>query len=253
MAVNCAALPETLAESELFGHERGAFTGAVSRKIGKFELAQKGTLVLDEIGEMSLALQAKLLRVLQERQIDRVGGTQPVPVEARVVAITNRDLANAVTAGSFREDLYYRINVVPLLIPPLRERVGDIPLLARHFLEKFSAVLDRPVKGLAEESVAALSRHCWKGNVRELENCIERAVILADGDTILPRHLNLVGAAPGPAKAAVAGVWRWNHRVGDGAQAHHGDLVRGGPEPDARGGAAGHQHPDAAQQTAGVP
>ncbi len=220
VAVNCAALPETLAESELFGHERGAFTGAVSRKTGKFELARKGTLVLDEIGEMSMALQAKLLRVLQERQIDRVGGTQPVPVEARVVAITNRDLGEAVAAGRFREDLYYRINVVPLVIPPLRERIGDIPLLARHFLEKFGAVIGRPAKGLAEESVAALQRHGWRGNVRELENCIERAVILADGDTILPRHLNLSGGAAGPARGLAAPapctgttVWEMERRL----------------------------------------
>jgi two-component system response regulator FlrC len=220
VAVNCAALPETLAESELFGHERGAFTGAVSRKVGKFELAKKGTLVLDEIGEMSPPLQAKLLRVLQERQIDRVGGTLPVAVEARVVAITNRDLSAAVAAGSFREDLYYRINVVPLVIPPLRERPGDIPLLARHFVEKFCLAHGAPAKRLAEEAVAALLRHGWKGNVRELENCIERAVILAEADTIQARHLNLAGAAAAPARGAAVGafgagttVWEMERRL----------------------------------------
>jgi len=191
VAVNCAALPEHLAESELFGHEKGAFTGAVMRKAGKFELAKKGTLVLDEIGEMSLPLQAKLLRALQEREIDRVGGTLPVPVEARVVAITNRDLAQAVGAGSFREDLYFRVNVVPLVIPPLRERPGDIPLLADHFLARFNAQTGKSIRRFSEDAGELLSRHEWKGNVRELENRVERAVLLAEGDVILPRHLGL--------------------------------------------------------------
>jgi len=191
VAVNCAALPEHLAESELFGHEKGAFTGAVMRKTGKFELAKKGTLVLDEIGEMSLPLQAKLLRALQEREIDRVGGTLPVPVEARVVAITNRDLAQAVGAGSFREDLYFRVNVVPLVIPPLRERPGDIPLLADHFLARFNAQTGKGIRRFSEDAGELLSRHEWKGNVRELENRVERAVLLAEGDVILPRHLGL--------------------------------------------------------------
>jgi len=191
VAVNCAALPEHLAESELFGHEKGAFTGAVMRKAGKFELAKKGTLVLDEIGEMSLPLQAKLLRALQEREIDRVGGTLPVPVEARVVAITNRDLAQAVGAGSFREDLYFRVNVVPLVIPPLRERPGDIPLLADHFLARFNAQTGKGIRRFSEDAGELLSRHEWKGNVRELENRVERAVLLAEGDVILPRHLCL--------------------------------------------------------------
>jgi DNA-binding NtrC family response regulator len=195
VAVNCAALPEHLAESELFGHEKGAFTGAVMRKAGKFELAKKGTLVLDEIGEMSLPLQAKLLRALQEREIDRVGGTLPVPVEARVVAITNRDLAQAVGAGSFREDLYFRVNVVPLVIPPLRERPGDIPLLADHFLARFNAQTGKGIRRFSEDAGELLSRHEWKGNVRELENRVERAVLLAEGDVILPRHL---GLAPRP-------------------------------------------------------
>jgi DNA-binding NtrC family response regulator len=195
VAVNCAALPETLAESELFGHEKGAFTGAVMRKIGKFELAKKGTLVLDEIGEMPLPLQAKLLRVLQEREIDRVGGGLPVPVEARVLAITNRDLAQAVAAGSFREDLYFRIQVVPLVIPPLRERPGDIHLLADHFLARFASQTGKAVARFSEQSLQRMSRHAWQGNVRELANRVERAVLLAEDDTLQPQHL---GLAPAP-------------------------------------------------------
>jgi DNA-binding NtrC family response regulator len=191
VAVNCAALPESLAESELFGHEKGAFTGALVRKIGKFELAKKGTLVLDEIGEMPLPLQAKLLRVLQEREVDRVGGGMPVPVEARVIAITNSDLGTAVASGRFREDLYFRLLVVPLVIPPLRERPGDIPLLADYFLSRFSAQAAKTITGFSEEALQLLSRHEWKGNVRELENRVERAVLLSEGHTILPRHLGL--------------------------------------------------------------
>ena len=191
VAVNCAALPETLAESELFGHEKGAFTGAVMRKLGKFELAKKGTLVLDEIGEMALPLQAKLLRVLQEREIDRVGGGLPVPVEARVVAITNRDLSRAVAAGRFREDLYFRLNVVPLILPPLRDRPGDIRLLADHFLSQANAQAGKCVQGFSEEALRRIDRHAWKGNVRELANRVERAVLLAPGDTIEPLHLGL--------------------------------------------------------------
>lgn len=191
VAVNCAALPETLAESELFGHEKGAFTGAVMRKIGKFELAKKGTLVLDEVGEMALPLQAKLLRVLQEREIDRVGGGLPVPVEARVVAITNRDLAHSVMNGTFREDLFFRLNVVPLVIPPLRERPGDVQLLAEHFLARFGAQVGKTVGRFSDQALRLLSQHPWKGNVRELANRVERAVLLTEGDMIQPRHLGL--------------------------------------------------------------
>jgi len=193
VAVNCAALPESLAESELFGHEKGAFTGAVTRKTGKFELARRGTLVLDEIGEMTLPLQAKLLRALQEREIDRVGGTAPVPIEARVVAITNRDLSKCVSAGSFREDLFYRIQVVPLVVPPLRERPGDIPLLADHFLAQFAARFGKPVRRFADDAVERLSRHEWRGNVRELENRVERAVLLANGESVSSRDLGREG------------------------------------------------------------
>jgi transcriptional regulator with PAS, ATPase and Fis domain len=195
VAVNCAALPETLAESELFGHEKGAFTGAVMRKIGKFELAKKGTLVLDEVGEMALPLQAKLLRVLQEREIDRVGGGMPVPVEARVVAITNRDLSQAVAAGTFREDLYFRLHVVPLVIPPLRERPGDVQVLADHFLAHFSAQAGKVVRRFSDAAARLMSQHAWRGNVRELANRVERAVLLAEADTIEPRHLGLEPAS----------------------------------------------------------
>lgn len=208
VAVNCAALPETLAESELFGHEKGAFTGAVMRKIGKFELAKKGTLVLDEIGEMALPLQAKLLRVLQEREIDRVGGGLPVPVEARVVAITNRDLSQAVAAGRFREDLYFRLNVVPLILPPLRERPGDIQLLADHFLSQANAPAGKRVRGFSEEALRRMDRHAWKGNVRELANRVERAVLLAAGDTIEPRHLGLEPSGEDRAGARPPTVFR---------------------------------------------
>ena len=206
VAVNCAALPESLAESELFGHEKGAFTGAVMRKIGKFEQARRGTLVLDEIGEMTLPLQAKMLRALQEREIDRVGGTAPIAVEARVVAITNRDLSNAVCSGTFREDLFYRIQVVPLVIPPLRERPGDIPLLADHFLAQFASRAGKAVRRFADEALERLSRHEWRGNVRELEHRVERAVLLADDDVLTSRHLGWAGASDGgrilPAPAA---------------------------------------------------
>jgi DNA-binding NtrC family response regulator len=170
--------------------------------MGKFELAKKGTLVLDEIGEMPLPLQAKLLRALQEREIDRVGGTLPVPVEARVVAISNRDLAQAVAAGRFREDLYHRVNVLPMVIPPLRDRPGDIVLLANHFLARFNAQAGKTIRRFDDEALQLLGRHEWRGNVRELENRVERAVLLADGDLILPRHLGLVSR---PEARAVSG------------------------------------------------
>jgi DNA-binding NtrC family response regulator len=210
VAVNCAALPDTLAESELFGHEKGAFTGAVSRRMGKFELAKNGTVVLDEISEMSLPLQAKLLRVLQEREIDRIGGSRPVPLCARVVAISNVDLKKAVSDGKFREDLYYRINVVPFTIPPLRERKGDIPLLVEHFLEKFAALNNQDVLKISNSAMNLLQNNNWKGNIRELENTIERAVLICDGSRLLPEHLildsaELGGSSPSaiPVKAGI--------------------------------------------------
>ena len=188
IAVNCAALPDGLLESELFGHERGAFTGALIRKIGKFEMAHTGTLLLDEIGEMTLGLQAKLLRVLQEREVDRVGGRDPIPVNIRVIATTNRMLYGEVEQKRFREDLYYRLNVFPITIPPLRERTGDIPMLARHFAAAAASRngMGQPV--LSESAVAHLQRLSWKGNVRELENVMERAVLLAGHGPVLPEH-----------------------------------------------------------------
>ncbi len=198
VALNCAALPDTLAESELFGHEKGSFTGAVGRKIGKFEQAQSGTVVLDEISEMPLPLQAKLLRVLQEKEVDRIGGNRPVPIDARVIAISNVDLKNAVVGGQFREDLYYRINVIPLVLPPLRQRKTDIDLLANHFLEKFSRDNHRTMTGFDKGAIKRLRGHEWKGNVRELENVVERAVLIADGPRILSEHLLLDASADSP-------------------------------------------------------
>jgi two-component system response regulator FlrC len=189
VAVNCGALPESLLESELFGHEKGAFTGAISRKPGKFELADGGTLLLDEVTEMAPSLQAKLLRVLQEREVDRLGGRTPVPVDIRVVATTNRDMTAVIEEGRFREDLFYRLNVIPLHIPPLRERPTDIPVLARHFVEKYNAIDGRNVKSLAPAALGRLASLSFPGNVRELENIIERAVLLSDGHCIQEKDL----------------------------------------------------------------
>lgn len=188
IAVNCAALPDGLLESELFGHERGAFTGALIRKIGKFEMAHTGTLLLDEIGEMTMGLQAKLLRVLQEREVDRVGGRDPVPVNIRVIATTNRTLYREVEQNRFREDLYYRLNVFPVTLPPLRERLADIPMLARHFAAAAASRNGLPLPALSEAALAHLQRLPWKGNIRELENVMERAVLLAGHGVILPEH-----------------------------------------------------------------
>ncbi|MBI2215981.1 MAG: sigma-54-dependent Fis family transcriptional regulator [Candidatus Rokubacteria bacterium] len=189
VVVDCAALPETLVESELFGHERGAFTGAVASRRGLLETADGGTCVLDEIGELSSALQAKLLRVLQERTIRRVGGNETITLDVRVIAATNRDLKRQVTSGSFREDLYYRLNVVGVTMPPLRERRQDIPLLAQHFLDKYARAADKRVSGFARETLAVLADHGWPGNVRELEHAVERAVALSSSELILPDDL----------------------------------------------------------------
>lgn len=189
IAVNCAAIPENLLESELFGHEKGAFTGAVERKKGKFELADGGTLLLDEIGEMPLLLQAKLLRALQEREIDRVGGKEPVRVDVRVIATTNRNLTKECAEGRFREDLFYRLNVFPLRIPPLRERPQDILALSSLFIERFSATCGKVVRGYTEEAAEVLKKRAWRGNVRELENVIQRAVLLCTGELIAPEDL----------------------------------------------------------------
>ncbi len=189
--INCAAIPRELLESELFGHEKGAFTGAASRKIGKFELANKGTVFLDEISELELSLQAKLLRVLQDQVIERVGGTTQIQVDVRIIAATNADLYKRVKEGRFREDLYYRLNVFPIEIPPLRERREDIPALAEHFVKKYAKQMKIPEKGISKEAMEVLLDYLWKGNVRELENTIERAMILAEGDMILPEHISL--------------------------------------------------------------
>jgi DNA-binding NtrC family response regulator len=191
VAINCAAIPETLLETELFGHEKGAFTGATARKPGKFELAHRGTLFLDEIGDLPLTLQAKILRALEEKRFERVGGTAPLQVDVRVVAATNRNLKAAVAARQYREDLYFRLSVFPITIPPLRERPADIPMLARFFIERFCHDLNKKPLALAPQAVDELMTYSWPGNVRELQNCIERAVILTEGDTIFGRHLNL--------------------------------------------------------------
>ncbi|MDA8028942.1 MAG: sigma-54 dependent transcriptional regulator [Nitrospiraceae bacterium] len=188
VAVNCAALPDNLLESELFGYEKGAFSGAMARKVGKFEMAHTGTLLLDEIGEMELGLQAKLLRVIQEREIDRVGGTRPVPVDIRIIATTNRNLKEEVRAGRFREDLYYRLRVFPVTLLPLRERMEDIPLLAERFRQAFERE-HMAVGPFAPETLDLLGRHNWPGNVRELENVVTRAAFLAEGRMILPVHV----------------------------------------------------------------
>jgi DNA-binding NtrC family response regulator len=205
VAINCAAIPETLLETELFGHEKGAFTGANARKPGRFELAHRGTLFLDEIGDLPVGLQAKILRALEEKRFERVGGTQSLQVDVRVVAATNRNLKAAVASRQFREDLFFRLSVFPIDIPPLRERPGDVEILARYFVDRFCRELKKRL-ALSPEAVEELRRYDWPGNVRELQNCIERAVILADGDTIRPRHLNLsfreaIASAAQPAQA----------------------------------------------------
>jgi Nif-specific regulatory protein len=207
VAINCAALTETLLESELFGHERGAFTGALTQKKGKLEVADGGTLFLDEVGELAPVMQAKLLRVLQEREFERVGGTRTIRVDVRVVTATNRDLEEAVRAGTFRQDLYYRLNVVSFEMPPLRERREDIPLLASYFAAKYAAKFKRKVTGLSPEARECLVSYDWPGNVRELENAIERAVVLGSTERVLPEDLpeNVLEAEPqtGNAPAAV--------------------------------------------------
>ncbi len=210
--INCAALSAGLLESELFGHEKGSFTGADRRKIGRFELANEGTLLLDEISEMNVDLQAKLLRVLQEREFERVGGTTPIGVDTRIVSTTNKVLSEAVGSGKFREDLYFRLNVVPIHLPSLRERKEDIPLLAEHFVKEFSSENGRRVEKVAQEAIRMLIEHSWPGNVRELENCIERAVVLSGDKVLRPEHFSF-----GP------GSVRSGH--GNGISVPHGSAV----------------------------
>src|SRR5207245_4241873 len=197
VAVSCAAIPGTLLESEMFGHERGAFTDAKERRLGKLELAHGGTLYLDEIGDMPVELQTKLLRALQERTIERLGGQDPIRVDVRVLAATNRDLEALMKDGRFREDLYYRLNVVTMSLPPLRERRRDIPLLVEHFLAKYAAELGE--RGVAPEALDRLVGYDWPGNVRELENVVQRAMVMATAGVILPEHLPI-----GPVSAAAS-------------------------------------------------
>jgi DNA-binding NtrC family response regulator len=201
VAVNCAAIPENLLESELFGHEKGAFSGALARRIGRFEAAHGGTLLLDEISEMDIRLQAKLLRALQEREIDRVGGSQPVRVDVRILATSNRDLPAEIARGGFREDLYFRLNVVSLRIPPLAERRGDIAVLADHFLRHYAELNGLPARCLAPAALRRLAAHGWRGNVRELENTVHRAVLLTEGAVIESEAIELAGdGAPTPGR-----------------------------------------------------
>ncbi len=220
VAINCAAIPETLLETELFGHEKGAFTGAAARKPGKFELAHRGTLFLDEIGDLPFSLQAKILRALEEKRFERVGGTVPLHVDVRIVAATNRHLKAAVAARQFREDLYFRLSVFPITIPPLRERPEDIVTLARHFIDRFCRDLKKKPLVLSPAAEQELRAYAWPGNVRELQNCIERAAILCEGDTILGHHLNLsfVAFAPPAAAADAADPWStidWSGSLND--------------------------------------
>jgi DNA-binding NtrC family response regulator len=205
VAVSCAALTETLLESELFGYEKGAFTGAASQRRGKFELAHGGTLFLDEIGDVNTKLQMDLLRVLEERRFYRVGGNQAIDVDVRIIAASNRDLKKAVADGRFREDLFYRLNVIPVTLPPLRERKEDIPLLVQHFIERLDAETGRKVDGLSAEAMDALAEHDWPGNVRELRNVLERALVVAPGNVIEKKDLGLGLGVPGPTPQGASG------------------------------------------------
>ncbi len=209
IAINCAALPEGLLESELFGYEKGAFTGALTRRAGKFELAHHGTLLLDEIGEMSLGLQAKLLRVLQEREVDRLGSRQPIPVDVRVIVTTNRNLAQEVQAGRFREDVYYRLSVMPFTLPPLRDRPEDIQMLAEQFAHRSFRRNHRLWKGISDEAMMYLKRRPWRGNVRELENVIERGVLLANNGSLQVEHFQFdePTLTSGPTHAPSGTIW----------------------------------------------
>ncbi|HHT9117817.1 MAG TPA: sigma-54-dependent transcriptional regulator [Candidatus Hypogeohydataceae bacterium YC38] len=198
--LNCVAIPEGLLESELFGHEKGAFTGAVTQKIGKFELANEGTIFLDEIGDMTLATQSKILRVLQEREFERVGGTKTIKVDVRIIAATNKDLKKAVEDKQFREDLYFRLNVVPIQLPPLRERKEDIPPLVEHFLKEASLKVKKEIKSISKDALEVLTEYNWPGNVRELENCIERAAVITEGEFIAKESLPLYLTGPEEAR-----------------------------------------------------
>jgi two-component system NtrC family response regulator len=235
VAVNCAAIPEHLLESELFGHERGAFTGAVARRVGRFERANGGTLFLDEIGDMSPVLQAKILRVLEERRLERVGGEESVEVDVRIVAATNQDLRARIASGEFREDLYYRLAVVELSLPPLRERGSDIRDLALHFAEHFARRYDRRISGITEEALRRLESATWPGNVRELRNVMDRAILLASGDVIRAGELRLGAGAPrASALGAEAGFYPATLSMAEVEAAHIQRVL------DAQGGHMGH-------------
>ncbi|RMI02453.1 MAG: sigma-54-dependent Fis family transcriptional regulator, partial [Calditrichaeota bacterium] len=217
--VNCAALSETLLESELFGHEKGAFTGAIRTRIGRFEQADGGTIFFDEVGDIPLTTQAKLLRVLQEKEFERVGGNKTIRVDVRIISATNRDLEKAVAAGEFRDDLFYRLNVIPIQLPPLRERLDDVPLLAQHFLEKYAGKFNKTVRELAPEALAKLMSYDWPGNVRELENVMERAVIMEKGEVITAQT---IGACIQP-KAETAFRYFVNENIP--LKAHKEELI----------------------------
>lgn len=214
--VNCAAISSELLESELFGHEKGSFTGAIRQHEGKFILADGGSILLDEVSEMSAKLQAKLLRVLQEKEVDRVGSREPVSVDVRVMATTNRDLEKAIQNGTFREDLYYRLNVVTIEFPPLRERINDIPLLCRHFIQKYNQEMNKRIEGIDRDAEQALMRYHWPGNVRQLENAIERAVVLCGEKTIRSHHLppEILGGGGMPPRSG-DGLGRVGQTVGE--------------------------------------
>jgi two-component system response regulator HydG len=206
ITVDCGTLVETLFESELFGHVKGSFTGADANKVGKFELAQNGTLFFDEISNISLEVQAKLLRAVEERKISKVGSHRVITVDVRIIAATNKDLTQAIKGGTFREDLFYRLNVVLIQMPPLRARKNDIPLLAQHFLEKYNARLGKDIRGLAPDALELMLRHDWPGNVRELENTMERLVVLSSGPYLEPSDLVFAGTILTPAREASSGL-----------------------------------------------
>jgi two-component system nitrogen regulation response regulator NtrX len=203
--VNCAAIPEELIESELFGHEKGSFTGATEKQIGKFELAHKGTIFLDEVGDMSLRTQAKVLRVLQEGEVERIGSQKTIEVDVRVIAATNKDLEEAIGRGDFREDLYFRLSVIPVRVPPLRERGEDVPVLVQHFVKQFCVENNFRPRAFSSAAIEALKRHPWRGNVRELKNAVERLLIMAEGDEIGPEQLGEVLRRPAESGSAPAG------------------------------------------------
>lgn len=209
--ISCAALPETLLEAELFGYEKGAFTGAVKQKKGRFELADKGTFFLDEVGEISPAIQVKLLRVLQEKKFERLGGTETISADVRIICATQRDLKKEVKSGAFREDLYYRLNVVPITLPPLRERQGDIMLLTNHFLKYFAEQYKKPIKGISIDAMEILLKYPFPGNVRELENTIERAVVMGRGEEVLPWDLSEEISSLGDCFKAISNIRNYEH------------------------------------------